>query len=142
MPIGSAALCSYFVVGELQQFSRRRGTFKTLEIKLGDFLMKRALSVQTFLLLLTLAAGFVGCSRDPNVRKQKYLESGQRYFEKGKYREAAIQFGNAVQVDPRFTEAHYRLAQSYLRLRNGNQAFQELDRTIQLEPDHLQAHLD
>ena len=33
----------------------------------------------------------VGCSRDPNVRKQKYYESGQRFYEKGKYREAAIQ---------------------------------------------------
>ncbi len=33
-----------------------------------------------------------GCSRDPNVRKQKYLESGQRYFDKGQYKEAAIQF--------------------------------------------------
>ncbi len=24
-----------------------------------------------------------GCARDPNVRKQKYLESGERYFDKG-----------------------------------------------------------
>jgi len=38
-----------------------------------------------------LAALLTGCSRDPNVRKQKYLESGQRYFDKGQYREAAIQ---------------------------------------------------
>ena len=50
-------------------------------------------------LVLTLLSG---CSRDPNVRKQKYLESGQRYFDKGQYREAEIQFENAIQVDDRF----------------------------------------
>lgn len=84
----------------------------------------------------------LGCSRDPNVRKQKYYESGQRYFQKGKYREAGIQFGNALQVDPRFTDAHYQLAQSYLKLQNWNSAFEELDRTVQLNPDHVLAHLD
>ena len=42
-------------------------------------------------LLLSLAL-LSGCHRDPNVRKHKYLESGERYSAQGKYREAAIQF--------------------------------------------------
>src|ERR1700756_5088429 len=66
-----------------------------------------------------------GCSRDPNVRKQKYFESGQRYFEKGKYQEALIQYSNAIQVDGRFSDAHYRLGLTYLRLSEPNRAFQE-----------------
>ena len=58
--------------------------------------MKRS---RVFLLLLCVALGLlVGCSRDPNVRKQKYLESGNRYFQQGKYREAAVQYQNALQV--------------------------------------------
>jgi tetratricopeptide (TPR) repeat protein len=84
----------------------------------------------------------VGCSRDPNVRKQKYFESGQRYFEKGKYREAAIQFGNAIQVDGHFAEAHYQLAQTYLRMQDAMHAYQELTRTLQLEPDNYKAQID
>ena len=47
--------------------------------------------------LLTLCILFIAslaCSRDPNVRKQKYFESGNRYFEKGQYDEAAVQFLN------------------------------------------------
>jgi hypothetical protein len=33
-----------------------------------------------------LAAFFVvGCDRDPNTIKLRYLESGDRYFAKGKY---------------------------------------------------------
>jgi cellulose synthase operon protein C len=84
----------------------------------------------------------VGCSRDPNVRKQKFLASGKNYFAQGKYREAAIQFGNAVQLDPRFAEAHYQLAQACLRLQDPNRAYQELSRTIQIQPDSYKAHID
>jgi Tfp pilus assembly protein PilF len=81
------------------------------------------------LLVLGLTSLFLaGCSRDPNIRKQKYYESGQRYFAKGKYREAVIQFSNAVQVDPRFGDAHYKLAQTYLKLQEWPRAWQELSR--------------
>src|SRR5215470_18778764 len=83
-----------------------------------------------------LALAFTGCTSDPNVRKQKYLESGQRYFDKGKYREAAIQFQNAIQVDPRFAEAHYKLAQTQMKLQNWNAAYPELQRTLELQPEN------
>src|SRR5437660_4491641 len=89
-----------------------------------------------------LLAVLTGCSRDPNVRKQKYFESGQRYFEKGKYPEAAIQFSNAIQVDAAFGPAHYQLAQAYLKMQNWTLAFQELDRTLQLQPENMAAQLD
>src|ERR1700687_530420 len=89
-----------------------------------------------------LASLLTGCSRDPNVHKQKYLESGQRYFDKGQYREAEIQFQNAIQVDARFAEAHYKLAQAALKLQQWPTAYQELSTTIQLTPDRYEAHLD
>jgi len=89
-----------------------------------------------------LGALLTGCSRDPNVRKQKYLESGQRYFDKGQYREAAIQFQNAIQVDSRFADAHYKLALTAMKLQQWPSAFQELTRTVELQPDQYAAHLD
>ncbi|PYX57670.1 MAG: hypothetical protein DMG76_11070, partial [Acidobacteria bacterium] len=99
--------------------------------------------VVRLLLVCSLAATlFTGCSRDPNVRKQKYFESGERYFARGKYREAAIQFSNAVQVDPRFAQAHYQLAETYLKLRDFNRAYQELSRAVELAPDNYPAHVD
>jgi len=93
---------------------------------------------------LTLLSGFIlsACSRDPNVRKQKYFESGQQYFQQGKYREAAIEFFNAIQIDQGFGEAHYRLAQSYLKLQQWSPAYQELSRTVELQPDNYQARDD
>ncbi len=102
-------------------------------------------SVKNLFLSLAVAATLFagGCSRDPNLRRQKYFESGQRYFDKGKYREAEIQFRNAVQVDSQpFPEGHYRLAQTYLKLQDGTRAYQELNRTVDLQPDNYDARID
>src|SRR5574340_887887 len=98
------------------------------------------------LLVLALIATFVvgmlaGCSFNPNVRKQKYLESGLRYYQKGKYREAVIQFSNAIKVDPRFASAHYQLAESYAKLGIWQSAYNELQRTVDLQPSNLNAQL-
>src|ERR1700675_3275047 len=89
-----------------------------------------------------LAAMLGGCSRDPNVRKQKYLESGNRYYEKGRYREAAIQYENAIQVDARFADAHYKLALTDLKLGQSDLAFGELNKTPEIQPEYYPAHLD
>ncbi len=83
-----------------------------------------------------------GCSRDPNVRKQKYLESGQRYFDKGQYREAAIQFQNAIQVDERFADAHYKLGLTAMKMEQWPVAFEEFSKTIEIHPDQYAAQLD
>src|SRR5215469_7152034 len=83
-----------------------------------------------------------GCSRDPIVRKQRYFKSGQKYFAEGKYRQAGIQFANAIQIDNRFAAAHYQLAQTYLRLGDGQHAYLETQRTLEWQPDNYKAHAD
>ena len=104
-------------------------------------MMQKRLS--SALAFLVLASGFMaGCTRDPNVRKQKYLESGNRFLAKDKYREAAIQYQNALQVDPRFVEAHYQLSQAYLKLGVLSGAVGELQRTLDLDPKHVKGHID
>ena len=76
------------------------------------------------LLGISLFLGFtVGCHRDPNVQKQKYLESGKRYAKEGKYKEAGIQFANALKVDHNFADAHYELAKTYLKTNSMQRAF-------------------
>ena len=83
-----------------------------------------------------------GCSRDPNVRKQKFLESGQRYFDKGQYPEAAIQFENAIQVDSRFARRPLQTGVTAMKLGQWSTAAQELTTTVQLQPDQFAARLD
>jgi cellulose synthase operon protein C len=104
--------------------------------------MSRSVSIRLLLACSLLAAVFTGCSRDPNVRKQKFLESGEKYFAEGKYREAAIQYSNAIQIDSRFAQAHYQLSQAYLRMQDQQRAYQELSRAVELAPDNDRAHVD
>jgi alpha-L-fucosidase 2 len=49
------------------------------------------------------------CSRDPQALKARYLASAQDYVSKGKIAEAALEYQNAVQVDPR--DGEVRLTQ-------------------------------
>jgi tetratricopeptide (TPR) repeat protein len=103
--------------------------------------MSRSVAIR-LLLACSLLALLAGCTRDPNVRKQKYFDSGQKYFAEGKYHEAAIQYSNAIQIDSRFAQAHYELSQAYLRMGDTNRAFQELNRTAELAPDNYKARTD
>jgi tetratricopeptide (TPR) repeat protein len=104
--------------------------------------MSRSVAVRLLVVGFLVPALFIGCNRDPNVRKQKFLESGNRYRDKGKFREAAIQYSNAIQVDARFAEAHYQLGETYLKLKDANRAFLELSRAVDLAPENYQAHTE
>jgi len=92
--------------------------------------------------ILTAIILLLGCSHDPNIRKQKYLDSGNKYFERGKYREAAIEYQNAIQLDTKYADAHYQLALCYLRESIWNGAYQELSRAVELQPANTKAELD
>lgn len=88
--------------------------------------------------LLLLLAGW-GCSRDPNVVKQKYLQSGNRYFENGKFKEASLMYRNALKKDMRFGEAYYRLGLTELKLNRPNEAARAFTRAVELQPKSVQA---
>ena len=98
-------------------------------------------SVSWFILIVLLFLSG-GCSRSPNVRRQKYFDSGMQYFQKGRYQEAAIQLQNAIQIDKSFAQAHSELAQCYLRQKLWPLAYKELVITSELEPKNLQSQLD
>ena len=89
-----------------------------------------------------LAVALVGCSRNPQVAKQKYLDKGKAYAQKGKYNEAVIEFENAIQIDSQFEPAHYELALCYLRQGAVQRAYVELTRAVQIAPGDLKAQLE
>jgi tetratricopeptide (TPR) repeat protein len=103
------------------------------------FRTRRSISLA---LALTASVLFSGCHGDPNVRKHKYLESGERYSAKGKYREAAIQYLNAIKIDKNYAAAHYDLAQAYMHLGQFGVAYKELQRAVDLQPGDWKARID
>lgn len=84
----------------------------------------------------------MGCKRDPNKLKHRYLDSGLRYEQQGKLKEASIQFSNALKVDHNFADAHYQLSKVYLKQGAIMQGYAELMRTVDLQPTNLQARID
>lgn len=103
--------------------------------------------VQTFRIpmvfaLSLLLASTIGCNRDPNVRKHKYLDSAKRYEANGKYKEAMIQLSNALKVDHDFADAHFEMAKVYLKMNNTTLAYRELNTTVGLDPKNLEARID
>ena len=83
-----------------------------------------------------------GCSRDPQVRCAKFISGGNRYFDQGKYPEAAIEYRNALQADPNSADAHERLATTYMRVGQLDRAVKELERTVELQPSNAHAQLN
>lgn len=86
-------------------------------------------------LLIALAAWTPACNRDPNLVKRKYLESGNRYFERGKYREASIMYRSALRKDARYGEAYYRLGLTSLKLKQPGMALRQFHRAFELLPE-------
>jgi tetratricopeptide (TPR) repeat protein len=81
------------------------------------------------------------CSRDPAKQKAGFLASGEKFAKAGKYQAAIIQFRNAIEIDPRFAEAHRQLAGVYLKLNSPQQAYRELLATVELDPRNTDAQL-
>jgi len=104
--------------------------------------MSRPSLIRLLIPCLLLAALLSGCSRDPNVRKQKYFDSGEKYFAGAKYREAIIQYSNAIRIDDRFAPAHSQLGQAYMKIGDSQRAFTELMRAVDLVPDNYRARID
>jgi tetratricopeptide (TPR) repeat protein len=82
----------------------------------------------------------VSCNRDPEAAKRKYVESGNKYFEKGKYKEALIMYRNALKRDLKYGEAYYRSALAELKLQRFVDAARSLQRSVELQPENADAH--
>ena len=85
-----------------------------------------------------VAVSLVACAR---FSKTEYLSRGNRYAAQAKYEEAVIEYTNAIKQDPKFGEARYRLAQTYLRMDQPQWAFQEYVRAADLMPDNTDAQV-
>jgi tetratricopeptide (TPR) repeat protein len=87
--------------------------------------------IRIFAVVAVALLALSSCNRDPNVAKKRYVESGNKYFQKGKYKEAALMYRDALQKDRRFGEAHYRLGLTYFKMNNLQEGVRSLRRSIE-----------
>jgi tetratricopeptide (TPR) repeat protein len=93
------------------------------------------------LILILLTVVSVSCSRDPQKLKQKYVASGDKYTASKQFREAIVQYRSAVQTDPNFGEARFKLATAYAEVGDLQNALREYVRAADLMPTNVEAQL-
>src|SRR5580704_1417189 len=79
------------------------------------------------------------CNRDPRVVSKKYIESGNQYFNREKYKEASIMYRRALNKDMRNADAWYRLGLTNLKLRIPGEARRDFSRAMEIDPTNLDA---
>lgn len=82
-----------------------------------------------------------GCGKDPEVAKREFLKSGDEYIAAGKLNEAIIQYQNAIQQDPRFGEARFKLAEALAKNGDLRGAIGHYIRAADLMPSNFEAQL-
>jgi tetratricopeptide (TPR) repeat protein len=95
------------------------------------------LTCRSALIALLGALSLTGCARDPEVAKREFVRSGDGYVEQKKFREAVVEYRNAVQQDPKFGEARLKLAKVYLELGEIPNGFREYVRAADLMPNDV-----
>src|ERR1700680_1450606 len=84
--------------------------------------------------LVTSLLAATGCAT-----KQGYVAKGNKFFDAGKYAEASRNYRKAIQKDPQYGEAYYRLGLSAIKQNQAAQAYQDLFRAVQLLPNNIDA---
>ena len=71
--------------------------------------------IRVAILLGCLGIVLLGCSQDPEVKKQKHFSRGQEYLSQWRLEEAIIEFRNVIQIAPKFADGHNQLGRAYQR---------------------------
>ena len=103
--------------------------------------LRRLTRAAVAILTLLLVASFSTSCQDDEAKISELLEQGQIYEEQQQYAEAIIEYRTLLQLDPNHSEAHYRLANGYLRTQQLQEAIWEFGEAVRLDPTNANARL-
>jgi tetratricopeptide (TPR) repeat protein len=98
--------------------------------------MKRSTLLRCLPLLLLVLAS---CSSDPKALAQRYVDNGNKFFAKAKYKEAGLMYRKAIAKSPLSGEAYYRMGLTDLKLGGLGEAVQMFRRAADLQPENTDA---
>ena len=100
----------------------------------------RSYSYSPVVLSLLLVALFsLGGCTNPEKAKAEHLTRGEAYLKDSKFQEASLEFRNALQIDDQLAAGHWGLARAYESLQRAPEMLEELRKTVQLDPNNLDA---
>ena len=87
--------------------------------------------------IATVFGSLGACSNDPDAQKRRYFASAERYAAEKKYDEAIVEYRNALQQDPKYADARFKLAEAYVAKGDYRSAYPEYIRAADLKPEDL-----
>lgn len=104
----------------------------TNDFKVSQIFRRTKLSVACLILMLAACS-----AEDP----KQYLEQGKVLFEKGDLETARVQFKNALQMDPKLSDAYFNLALIAEQRQDWAGVMGNLKETVAIDPDHLEGRI-
>jgi tetratricopeptide (TPR) repeat protein len=89
--------------------------------------------------VIPLLAVLSACNTDPKVACKKYVDNGNKYFSRTKYKEASIMYRKALNKDMRYGDAWYHLGLTNLKLGIPNEALRDFSRAAEVDPNNTDA---
>jgi tetratricopeptide (TPR) repeat protein len=102
--------------------------------------MKSMIRMASALLLAAAALALAGCS-SPESKVDSFNKRGQALLQKGDLVKARLEFQNALQINPSTVPALYGLALIAEQTRDWPVAYQVLTKVVEIDPNHLDAHV-
>ena len=87
-----------------------------------------------------LALATAACARDPQQKAAAFVASGDKYVARGQFRQAQIEYRNALEYTPRDVATELKLAQAYEKTKDYANAYRAYLRVVQLDGHHAGAH--
>jgi tetratricopeptide (TPR) repeat protein len=105
--------------------------------------MRVRISVQrlTCVVVFVAIGAASACSRDPHKRAEKYVNRADSYVARRQYKEAIIEYRNALKATPDAAAVRYKLGRAYQDSGDPVQAYAAFARAADLDPSNVDAQM-
>jgi tetratricopeptide (TPR) repeat protein len=91
--------------------------------------------------VLLMALVVSGCRQDPVAKAAEFVASADRYVQNRQYKEAILEYRNALEHQPDSASIHSKLARAYDQSGQAELAFASLARVVTLDETNVEANL-
>src|SRR6478735_1189099 len=90
---------------------------------------------------IAVLVAMAGCRQDPVSKALRFAESGDKYMVAHRWKEAIVEYGNAIKAQPDDADIHYKKAWACQEAGDLPSAYRAFARAADLNPSNVDAHL-